>query len=186
VVELWAQDEHRLGLKPLLKHVWVPKGTRPTAPVHHRYAWSYLYGFVQPSSGSVSWLILPTVSIAAFTLALAHFASEVGAGDNKQVLLLIDRAGWHMSRKVTVPSVTGTGPAPRGADREGIHLMPLPPYSPELQPAERLWLLTDEPLENRYFESIEQLEKVLAERCVLLEAQPNVIKAHTCFHWLPT
>lgn len=171
MVELWAQDEHRLGLKPLLKHVWVPRGTRPTAPVHHRYAWSYLYGFVQPNSGRVSWLILPTVSIAAFALALARFASEVGAGVNKQVLLLIDRAPWHTSQKVAVP--------------EGIHLMPLPPYSPELQPAERLWPLTDEPLENRYFESTEQLEKVLAEQCVMLEAQAKVIKAHTCFHWLP-
>lgn len=171
-VELWAQDEHRLGLKPILKHVWVLRGSRPTAPVHHRYAWSYLYGFVQPSVGSVSWFILPTVSIAAYALALEHFAAEIGAGIKKQVLLLIDRAGWHMSQKVTVP--------------EGIHLMPLPPYSPELQPAERLWPLTDEALENRYFETIDQLEQVLAARCVILEAQPEVIKAHTCFHWLPT
>lgn len=171
-MELWAEDEHRLGLKPILKHLWVPRGQRPSAPVHHRFVWSYLYGFVHPASGEVFWLILPTVSIMAFSLALAQFAAEVGAGADKQVLLLIDRAGWHMSRKVTVP--------------EGIHFLPLPPYSPELQPAERLWCLTDEPLENRCFETIEKLELTLAERCVVLQHQPELIKAHTCFNWLPT
>ena len=68
---------------------------------------------------------------------------------------------------------------------EGIHLLHLPPYSPELQPAERLWVLSDEPLENRYWETIEELEAILAQRCVVLQGQPEVIRAHTNFHWLP-
>lgn len=51
---------------------------------------------------------------------------------------------------------------------EGIFLMPLPPYSPELQPAERLWCLVDEALVNKSFDKIEDLEEVLAERCQIL------------------
>jgi transposase len=73
---------------------------------------------------------MPRVNIEWFNLALASFALAVGAGDNKIILLVIDRAGWHMSEKVVIP--------------EGIYLEPLPPYSPELQPAERLWQLSDE------------------------------------------
>ena len=169
---MWAQDEHQLGLKPLLRHVWVPRGERPTAPVHHRFQWSYLYGFVQPQSGQVFFLILPLASIVAFSIALEHFAKAIGAGVSKRVLLLIDQAAWHLSQIVVL--------------HEGIHLIHLPPYSPELQPAERLWLLTDEPLENRHFDTIEELEALLAERCVVLQGQPEVVRAHTYYHWLPS
>lgn len=172
LIEFWAQDEHRLGLKPLLRHEWVPRGEHPSAAVHHRFEWSYLYGFVQPQSGQTFFLILPLASTTAFSIALAHFAKEVGAGASKQILLMLDRASWHLSQKVVVP--------------EGINIIHLPPYSPELQPAERLWLLTDEPLENRYFKTIEALEAVLAERCVVLEKQPELVQPHTNYHWLPS
>ncbi len=53
-VELWAVDEHRIGLKPILKRVWtLPTfpGQRPIAPVEHRYDWRYVVGFVHPASG---------------------------------------------------------------------------------------------------------------------------------------
>ncbi len=47
-VELWCEDEHRLGLKPIIRKVWSPKGERPTVKVHQRYGWTYLYSFVRP------------------------------------------------------------------------------------------------------------------------------------------
>src|SRR6516162_2302205 len=68
---------------------------------------------------------------------LSTFAEEVGAGPNKHILLVLDRAGWHRSARLKLP--------------EGIHLVFLPPYSPEVQPAERLWPLSNEPLANRVF-----------------------------------
>jgi hypothetical protein len=52
-VEVWAFDEHRLGLKPILRKVWAPRGCRPVASGHHRYQWLYLYGFVRPATGEV-------------------------------------------------------------------------------------------------------------------------------------
>lgn len=84
---------------------------------------------------------------------------------------MVDRAGWHTSEKVEVP--------------EGIHLIPLPPYSPELQPAERLWTLTNEPVVNRSFETLDELEEVLVQRCQMLLKQPEFIRGLTCFHWWP-
>lgn len=139
--------------------------------VQHRYQWCYLYAFVQPSSGRTWWLLLPTVSVAAFTLALAEFAQAVGAGHNKPILLVLDRAGWHVSPQVQRPV--------------GVHLHFLPPYAPELQPAERLWPLTNEALANRHFQSLDELQAVQEQRCLRLQTMPKVIRAHTHFHWWP-
>ncbi len=50
-VSLWALDEHRLGLKPILRPVWAPIGQPLTATVHPRYEWLYIYAFVNPESG---------------------------------------------------------------------------------------------------------------------------------------
>jgi hypothetical protein len=162
-------DEHRLGLKPILRKVWAKRGQRPVAVVQHRYEWLYLYGFVCPSSGQNQWLILPRVSTAWFNQALQEFAQATGAGVNKRVLLVLDGAGWHRSERVVIP--------------EGVHLEFLPPYSPELQPAEHLWQLSDEPLANRKFEDLDALEAVLVSRCCTLAAMPDVIRQHTLFHW---
>lgn len=75
-------------------------------------------------TGDTYWLILPTVNTEAMTLALAEFARAVGAGRDKQILLLVDNAGWHRSTALVVP--------------DGIELVYLPAATPELQPAERL------------------------------------------------
>jgi hypothetical protein len=70
--------------------------------------------------------------MAALMSALAEFAHASGAGQGQQILSVLDRAGWHVSPQVQVPT--------------GIHLHVLPLYSPALQPAERLWPLTAEKL----------------------------------------
>ncbi len=170
-VELWAFDEHRIGLKPILRRVWVFNGKRPTVVVQHRYQWLYVYAFVHPTSGHTQWLLLPSVNAEIFTLALQHFAQAVGASQHKQIVLVLDRAGWHTSKALTVP--------------EGLHLLFLPPYSPELQPAEHLWPLSNEPLVNRHFQDLDELEDVQAQRCVYLQDSPDLIRSHTSFHWWP-
>ena len=60
----------------------------------------------------------------------------------------------------------------------------MPPYSPELQPAERLWQLVDEPLVNQYFETIDDLEDILVKRCCLLTEMTEEIRNLTNYHWL--
>ena len=78
--------------------------------------------------------------------------------------------GWHSSKKVEVP--------------EGITIEFLPPYSPELQPAERLWHLVDEPLVNQNFETIDEIEEILIKRCNVLNNMEKEIKDLTNYHWL--
>jgi len=64
---------------------------------------------------------------------------------------------------------------------EHVHLLFLPAYSPELQPAEHLWPLTNTALVNRHFASIEELEDVQAERCIALQEQPELVRSTTRF-----
>ena len=139
--------------------------------VQHRYKWTYLYGFVCPQSGQTFWLLLPSVSILLYNAALAEFAAFVGAGADKQVVLVLDRAGWHSSERVVLP--------------DGLTLVFLPSYSPELQPAEHLWEVSDEVLVNQHFLDLDQLVSVQAERCRVLQQMPEMISSRTHFHWWP-
>ncbi|HEU5383061.1 MAG TPA: IS630 family transposase [Ktedonobacteraceae bacterium] len=171
-VELWSQDEHRIGLKPILRRVWARKGSRVRAVVRQRYQWMHLYGFVEPESGKTSWLLMPTVNTVAFSLALAAFAQEQKVGRHKHILLVLDQAGWHKSGDLVIP--------------QGLHLLFLPSHSPELQPAERLWPLSNEPLANRVFNSLDELQEVQIARCRWLQAHPEIIRGRTSFHWWPS
>ncbi len=53
-VELWAEDEARLGLKPVMRRVWAPVGKRPVATVKRAYEWTYLYGSCGRKAGRFS------------------------------------------------------------------------------------------------------------------------------------
>ena len=136
-----------------------------------RYAWVYGYGFVQPRSGRCYWLILPTVNRAAMSVALAEFARDIGAGPEKPIVLVVDNAGWHTSHHLHLPP--------------GIELFFLPPYTPELQPAERLWPLVREGVANQSFADLAALQQRLAERCLTISAAAAMVRALTNFHWLP-
>jgi len=81
-------DEHRIGLKPILRRVWAPKGATVKAPVAQRYEWMYVFAFVHPQSGQTSWLLLPTVSVEVFSLAAFRFCRGGGSRASQT-----DRAG---------------------------------------------------------------------------------------------
>ena len=168
-VEVWATDEHRLGLKPILRPLWARRGQRPVVRVQQRFAWLYLLAFVHPASGRSEWQFASTLNTAVLSVALSAFARAVGAGPAKRIVLVLDQAGDHVSPLLPIP--------------EGIHLVFLPPYSPELQPAEHLWQFTDDPLVNAHFPTLAALEDTLATRCDALQAQHARIRSATLFHW---
>ncbi len=170
-VEVSAFDEHRLGLKPVLRRQWAPRGERPVALGRHRYQWLYLHGFVHPDTGEVVWFVCSTVDAELLGAVLAAFAAAVGAGEDKLVMLVLDNAGWHISGDLVVPP--------------GIELAFLPPYSPELQPAEHSWPLANEAVANKHLATLKDLDAALGERCRILAAAPETIKAATRFAWWP-
>ncbi|HJW79210.1 MAG TPA: hypothetical protein VJ526_11680 [Beijerinckiaceae bacterium] len=85
--------------------------------------------------------------------------------------LFAQEAGWHTEPGLAVP--------------EGVRLVYLPPYTPELQPAEHLWRLVDEPIVNRHFDRLAEIQDCIEQRCRDLEAPPDILRDNTLFRWWP-
>jgi transposase len=86
-------------------------------------------------------------------------------------VLVLDNAGWHSSPGLVVP--------------EGIRLVTLPPTTPELQPAETLWVHLDEPVVNRHFDTLAELDAVVAGQCTRVTADRDRVRSQAGFHWWP-
>lgn len=168
-VHVWAQDEARYGLIPTVRRTWACIGKRPPANGRRRYQWGYMYGFVEPETGRLFNLFADAANTYVMSAALQEFAEFAGLGPQRHAVLVLDNAGWHRSHDLEIP--------------EGIHLCFLPAYSPELQPAERIWPLINEVVANRAYRSLEELEVVVGNRMEQLEGQSAVIKAHCHYHW---
>jgi len=102
-------------------------------------------------------------------LALENFDKEVNPGKDKELVLMIDQAGFHRLSECRIPT--------------GIHLYRLPPYTPELQPAEPLWPLLKEAVANKFFKTIDEIEEVLCQRCIWLFDHPEEVKGASGFKW---
>ncbi len=161
----------RLGLKPVQRRVWLLPDMEPLAPVWPRYAWCYVSGWVRPDTGDNYWLLVPRIGTDVYSQMLAEFAAAQGLGTDKRIVLVVDQAGWHRSSTLLVP--------------EGLHLVFLPAYAPELQPAERLWTLLDEAIANRVIATLDELLDDLSDRCRVIQAHTTQLARRTCFHWWP-
>lgn len=124
-----------------------------------------------PATGESHWYVGNGVSKPLFEALLAAFAREAGAGRARTIILLLDSAGWHTEPGLAIP--------------EGLRLVYLPPYTPELQPAEHLWRLVDEPIVNQHFDRLAEIQHRIEQRCRDLEAQPDSLRDNTLFHWWP-
>lgn len=136
-----------------------------------RYQWRYVFGFVHPASGRTEWWITTTISTAGMNKVLQEFAESAGVGPNRRIVLVLDGAGWHSSKAIQVP--------------DGLHLVAQPPYSPEVQPSERLWPLLRESLAIRDYVDLDEMTEVVNTRCREPSDQPSVVSAHTRFYGWP-
>jgi hypothetical protein len=167
--ELWAEDEARLGLKPLARRVWALRGQRPTSCGRQRFQSLYVYGFCRPATGRSLCLFLPKANTELMGEALAAFARWADPEGQKVLVLLVDNAGGHVAKGLKVPG--------------NVRLFGLPPCTPELQPAEHLWPLVREALANRDFEHLVALGAKLRRRCNWLAENPEVVQGAVGFHW---
>ena len=135
-------DEARFGTHSKIGHGWFPTGSRSAVKVKLGFKSFYVYGAVEPASGKLfSWL-LPKVNTEFMNLFLEKM-SEYYQDD--QIMLIMDGAGWHKSKNLIIP--------------KNITLMHLPPYSPELNPVERLWLhIKSNTIRNKIYETLDELE----------------------------
>lgn len=168
-VEVWAEDEHRVGLHPVNRRVWTPAEEPPIAIVNCKYQWMWLAGFVCPTKGDTYWWLVPFLTHPVFQKILDDFAQHFQLSERKRVILALDQATFHTTKKLKIP--------------QGLDLLFLPPKSPELQPAERLWPLTNEAIANRSFANLEQLENATIHRCQVLLERRELIEGLTNFYW---
>lgn len=123
MVDIWVQDESRVGQQGSLSRIWAPTGTRPRKVKQQQFISAYIYGAACAKTGDSFGLILPTTNTIAMQTYIDQLSKHVKVG--KHIALVIDNAGWHTSKQLKIP--------------ENITLIPLPPYSPELNPAEQIW-----------------------------------------------
>jgi transposase len=148
-------DEARFGQKGRVCHRWFTRGQRPGGLCDQRYIWTHLFAAVRPASGERFALVLPQVSTAAMDDFLAQFAAKLA--EDEHAALVLDRAGWHTAKRLVVPA--------------NITLIRLPPYSPQLNPVERLWLfLRERHLSHRL---LNDYEAVVAALCRAWNALTN-------------
>ncbi len=116
--------------------MWARRGSRPTRRKQTEYDWVYAYGAANPRTGdSLCWL-MPTVNTTLMSLYLDRLSRHVGP--NRHIVLVLDRAGWHVAKDLRVPT--------------NITLLFLPPYAPELNPIEHIWCyLKEHHLSNRVY-----------------------------------
>lgn len=147
-LEIWFQDEARVGQRGTLTRVWARKGTRPRAARDQRYKWTYLFGAACPARGTSAALVLPTVNTTMMSLHLAEIGKQVAPGSH--AILVLDGAGYHGTAKTR---------RPRGlVVPDNITLMHLPASSPELNPMELIWpYLRQNKLANRVFPDYRQI-----------------------------
>ena len=141
-IEIWFQDEARIGQKNGLVYQWAKTGTRPRQPQDQRYANAYLFGAICPARDVGAAIVMPYADTFAMQAHLDEISRHVTSGS--VAALLLDKAAWHTTGKLVVPA--------------NIVLVHLPPKSPELNPTENIWqYLRQTWLSNRVFESYEDI-----------------------------
>ncbi len=149
-MSLWVYDEMRYGLHPLLRKMWSLVGTRVVAPVNRRFKWGYLFGAIQVD-GSGSEFLYTDGLAKDFDAA---FIQQVAESDPDKIHVIIgDGAGFHHKENQDN----------EGALPENVRIITLPPYSPELNPIEKLWDIVKDNICSINWESMEQLESKLTE-----------------------
>jgi transposase len=145
-VRVWTQDESRFGLMTILRRRLTLKSVKPKVVAQHEYANSYLYGAVAPLSGESFFLELPGLNSELFGLFLTHLSA---AAPDCLNILVLDNGSFHHAAKLPVPA--------------NIRLVFTPPYTPEVNPIERLWEDLKGRLAGLTFGSLEALSDKLSE-----------------------
>lgn len=134
-------DEARFGLQTSLARIWALSGKPLQIKVKQAYQNFYIYGAVEPKTGENFSLFLPWVNTEMMNLYLEQMSH---AFTNEEIVIIMDQAGWHKSKDLVVP--------------DNIEIIYLPPYSPELNPIERLWkYMKTHFIHNRVFDSLKQM-----------------------------
>jgi transposase len=161
-----AFDEGRFGLKRWFRRRWCTVGHRPPWIVDDRYQWVWVYVAVEPATGECCCLLLPHVDAACLNIFLEMLRQEWPA---ERIGIVLDGSGSHRSEAIDWP--------------EGIVPLPLPPYSPELDPAEQVFRHLRTRLTNAQFATLADLEEALMDELRRWWDDPSVVMRMTNYPW---
>ena len=162
-VELWWQDEARVGQQGTLTRVWAKRGGRPRAVRDQRYTWAYLFGAICPARSVAAAWVVPKANAWSMNLHLQEISRQVAPGAHAVVVL--DGAGWHQTGgRLNIP--------------DNLSLLHLPPYSPELNPVENVWqYLRQNQLSNRVYDNYDAIVDACCKAWNDLMADPDRIRS---------
>ena len=167
-IEVWFQDEARIGQKNGTVRQWARRGSRPRQPADQRYDAASLFGAICPARGTGAGLAMPYADTEAMQLHLDEISGTVAR--RAHAVLLLDRAGWHTCGQLVVPKT--------------LTLIFLPSRAPELNPVETVWqFLRSTWLSNRVFASYEAILEAACEAWRNLLAQPRTITSSGLRDW---
>jgi transposase len=166
VKRVFAMDEARFGLMTWFRRRWCPIGFRPPWIGQLKREWFWLYGAVEPATGESFFLFLPTLDQTCFEVFLQGLEQKVAT---ETTALVMDQAAAHNGEGLTWP--------------EELIPMALPPYSPELNPMERVFEALREQLANRVFGSLEELQAALTVELKKFWENPKVLVSLTSYPW---
>jgi hypothetical protein len=152
-----------------LEYIWAPIGSRPRAIRDNRRDSAYLFGALCPARAVGAAIIMPAVNSEAMNEHLAEIASQIAP--TAHAVLVCDGAGWHQSGgRLVVP--------------QNISLLPLPPYSPELNPMENVWdYLRGNILSHIVWNSYDEILQACAKAWRFLVTDPARIRSIATRDW---
>ena len=116
------------------------KGVKPVCRFHQEYSSTWLFGAFSPITGDHLLMEFPTCDADNFQI----FLNEIAADNPKTLIIMVlDNGAFHKAKKLEIP--------------DNIKLVFLPPYSPELNPAEKMWARLKRAFTNKLFKSLEEV-----------------------------
>ena len=164
------QDEARFGRMAKARRCWAPKPCRPVMRNGYEREFVYVYGAVSPREGGFDWKICPQMNSERMSEFLAQISRRY---PRDFIVMIVDGASSHRGKDLVIP--------------ENIRLLPLPAYSPELNPQEHLWdEIREKEFPNRVFDSLDGVKKQLGSGLVNLAKDRQRVRSITAWPWINT
>ena len=143
-INLFFQDESRFGLFTRNGKALTAKGIKPICPFHQVFKTLYLFGAFSPINGDKFLLEMPNCNAANFQIFLDDFSLQ---NPDEFKIMVLDNGAFHKAKSLIIP--------------DNIALLFLPPYSPELNPAENIWAMLKRMFTNKLYKTLDEVSEFI-------------------------
>ena len=162
---MFFQDESRFGLFTKNGKALTAKGVKPICPFQQVFQSTYLFGAFSPITGQHFMMELPHCNADTFQLFLNEMSKE---DPDEFKIIVLDNGAFHKAKSLVIP--------------ENIALIFLPPYSPELNPAENIWARLKRTFTNRLFKTLDELKEFISKVAQTLDE--TIVKSTCSFNYV--